>query len=91
MLVRLRGPCLFLGETQGDGMTGRHSPRLVTLTAVAAVMAATAFGAAQAQAQQSVSSRFRVLVPDLRHTAGGDKKYGEKLADAGGRRSSAAT
>ena len=62
-------------------MTGRHGPRIVTLAAVAAVMAATAFGAAQAQAQQSVSSRFRVLVPDFRHTAGGDKKFGEKLAD----------
>ncbi len=62
-------------------MTGRHRPRLVTLTAVAAVMAATAFGAAQASAQQNVSSRWRVLVPDFRHTAGGDKKFGERLAD----------
>ncbi len=62
-------------------MTGRHSPRLVTLTAVAAVMAATAFGAARTQAQQSVSSRWRVLVPDFHHTAGGDKKFGENLAD----------
>lgn len=62
-------------------MTGRHSPRLVTLTAVAAVMAATALGAAQARAQQNVSSRFRVLVPDFRNVAGGDKKFGQKLAD----------
>lgn len=62
-------------------MTGRHSRRLVTLTAVAAVMVATAFGSAQARAQQSVSSRFRVLVPDFHHSAGGDKKFGERLAD----------
>ncbi|MCH7563659.1 MAG: tetratricopeptide repeat protein [Gemmatimonadetes bacterium] len=62
-------------------MTGRHSPRFATLTAVAAVMAATAFGAAQAQVQQNVSGRWRVLVPDFHHTEGGDKKFGERLAD----------
>ena len=58
-------------------MTG-HS-RLGVIAAV--LFALPVLGSTDVEAQQTVSSRFRVLVPDIRPLDGVDKGFGEKVAD----------
>ena len=57
-------------------MTGRVRLGVFAVLFAAPVMASTALGA-----QQTVSSRFRVLIPDFRPMNGENKGFGEKLAD----------
>jgi len=58
-------------------MTGRR--RLGVIAAV--LFALPAMGSTGIEAQQTVSSRFRVLIPDFRPMNGENKGFGEKLAD----------
>ena len=58
-------------------MTGRH--RLGIVAAV--LLALPGMGSTAIEAQQTASSRFRVLVPDFRPMNGENKGFGEKLAD----------
>ena len=58
-------------------MTGRR--RLGVITAV--LFALPVLGSTAIEAQQTVSSRFRVLIPDFRPMNGENKGFGEKLAD----------
>ena len=57
-------------------MTGCVRLGVFAMLFVAPVMASTALGA-----QQTVSSRFRVLIPDFRPLNGEDNRFGERLAD----------
>ncbi len=58
-------------------MTGRR--RLGVFTAV--LFALPLMGGTAIEAQQTVSSRFRVLIPDFRALNGENKGFGEKLAE----------
>ena len=58
-------------------MTGRR--RLGVIAAVLFALPVT--GGTAIEAQQTVSSRFRVLIPDFRPMKGENKGFGEKLAD----------
>ncbi len=58
-------------------MTGRR--RLGVVAAVLLALPVT--GSTAIEAQQTVSSRFRVLIPDFRPMNGENKGFGEKLAD----------
>ena len=58
-------------------MTGRRPMGVIA----AVLFALPVTGGTAIEAQQTVSSRFRVLIPDFRPMNGENKKFGEKLAD----------
>lgn len=58
-------------------MTGRCRLGVIA----AALLALPVMGSTALEAQQTVSSRFRVLIPDFRPMNGENKGFGEKVAD----------
>ena len=58
-------------------MTGRRRLGVITAALFAILING---GLGVLEAQETVSSRFRVLVPDLHALNGENKKFGEKLA-----------